>query len=140
MLPANAQSYNWVVPATVSNDYLVRVSRNASAYTDQSDFSFTVIGQPVVTATVPCDGFVQLDWPAISGATSYDIWQMKADTMAIIGNTTSLSYLIPGLNSATTYWFGVSAKNGTVNGRRSISQISTTGNRCLYFICVSIII
>ncbi len=119
---ANVQYYNWVVPSTVSNNYLVRVSRNSSVYTDQSNFNFTVIGQPVVTATIPCDGFAQLDWPAITGATSYDIWQLKADTMAIIGNTTSLTYLIPGLNSATTYWFGVSAKNGIVNGRRSVSR------------------
>ena len=121
-VPANAQSYNWIVPSTVSNNYLMRVSRNSSAYTDQSNFNFVVIGQPVITPTVPCDGFVQLDWPAVSGATSYDIWQLKADTMAIIGNTTGFTYLIPGLNSATTYWFGVSAKNGTVNGRRSISR------------------
>jgi hypothetical protein len=119
---ANRQYYNWVVPATVSNNYKVRVSRNGSSYSDESNFNFTVIGQPVVTATVPCDGFVQLDWPAISGATSYDIWQLQADTMAVIGNTTSLTYLVSGLNSATTYWFGVSAKNGTVNGRRSISR------------------
>ncbi len=122
-VPANAQSYNWVVPSTVSNNYLMRVSRNSSAYTDQSNFSFTVIGQPFVTATVACDGFAQLDWPAVSGATSYDIWQLKGDTMAIIGNTTSLTYLIPGLNSSTTYWFGVSAKNGAINGRRSLSRL-----------------
>ena len=119
---ANLQYYNWVVPATVSNNYKVRVSRNGSAYNDESNFNFTVIGQPVVTATIPCDGFAQVDWPAIPGATSYDIWQLKADTMAIIGNTTSLTYLIAGLNSTTNYWFGVSAKNGTINGRRSVSR------------------
>ncbi len=121
-VPANAQSYNWTVPSTVSNNYRVSVSRNSSAYSDQSDFDFRVIGQPVVTATIPCDGYAQLDWPAITGATSYDIWQLKADTMAIIGNTTSLTYLMSGLNSATTYWFGVSARNGTLNGRRSVSR------------------
>jgi hypothetical protein len=121
-VPANAQSYNWVVPATVSNNYKVRVSRNASPYTNQSPFNFTVIGQPVVITTIPCDGFAQLDWPVIPGATSYNIWQLKADTMAIIGNTNSNTYLIPGLNNTTTYWFGVSAKNGTVNGRRSVSK------------------
>ncbi len=119
---ASAQSYNWVVPATVSNNYLIRVSRNSSVYTDQSDYDFRVIGQPVVTATIPCEGFVQLDWAAITGATSYDIWQLKGDTMAIIANTTSLSYLLQGLTSTTTYWFGVSAKNGTINGRRSVSK------------------
>ncbi len=121
-VPANAQSYNWTVPSTVNNNYRVRVSRNASAYSDQSDFNFTVIGQPFVAATIPCDGYAQLDWPAIPGATSYDIWQLKSDTMAIIGNTTSLTYLIAALNSATTYWFGVSARNAAINGRRSVSR------------------
>lgn len=121
-VPANVQHYNWIVPATVNNNYRVRVSRNGSVYTGQSNFDFSVIGQPVVTATIPCDGFVQLDWPGITGATSYDIWQLKGDTMAITGNTNSPSFLIPGLNSATTYWFAVSAKNGTVNGRRSVSR------------------
>ena len=119
---ASAQHYNWTVPATVSNNYRVRVSRNSSVYSDESKFDFTVIGQPLVTASIPCDGFAQLDWPAIAGATSYDIWQLKGDTMAVIGNTSSLSFLIPGLSSTTSYWFGVSAKNGTVNGRRSISR------------------
>lgn len=119
---ANATSYQWVVPATVSNNYRIRVSRNASAYSDESDFDFSVIGQPVVTATVPCEGYVQLTWPAITSATSYDVWKLQADTMAIIGNTTSLSYLVQGLSSSTTYWFGISAKNGTVDGRRSVSK------------------
>lgn len=122
---ANARHYYWTIPATVSNNYRIRVSRNASAHTDQSDYDFAVIGQPVVTATVPCEGFVQLDWAAITGAASYDIWQQKGDSMAIIGNTTNLTYLVPGLNSSTIYWFGVSAKNGTVNGRRSVSRTAT---------------
>ncbi|MGB4843410.1 MAG: S8 family serine peptidase [Ferruginibacter sp.] len=122
---ATDRSYNWIVPATVSNNYLIRVSRNASAYNDQSDFDFRVIGQPVVTATVPCEGFAQLDWPAIAGATSYDIWQLKADTMTIIGNTNALTYLVSGLNNTTTYLLGVSAKNGTINGRRSVSKFVT---------------
>lgn len=130
-ISGSARSYNWVVPSTVSNNYLIKLSRNSSPYTDQSDYNFTVIGQPVIqpvlptSLTVPCEGFVQLDWAAITGATSYDIWQQKGDSMAIIGNTTSLTYLIPGLNANTKYWFGVSAKNGTVNGRRSISRSVT---------------
>ncbi len=122
-VPASARHYYWTVPATLSNNYRIRVSRNASAYTDQSDYDFVVMGQPVLnTPTVPCEGYVQLDWPAVAGATSYDIWQLKGDTMAIIGNTASLTYPVAGLNSVTTYWFGVSAKNGSTNGRRSISR------------------
>ena len=128
---ANIRSFNWQVPATVTNNALIRIRRNASAYADQSDFKFTVLGQPTVTATVPCEGFVQLDWSAtpVTGATSYEIFQLKGDSMQVIGNTTGTTYLVQGLSNSTTYWFGVGAKNNTVNGRRSVSKniIPATG-------------
>jgi len=126
---ASARTVNWVVPATVSNNYLVRVSRNSSAYTDQSDYNFSVIGQPVVTATIPCEGFTTLSWAAITGATGYDIMQLKGDSMEVSATTAATSYLVQGLNANTTYWFGVRANNGTVHGRRSIavSALPSTG-------------
>jgi hypothetical protein len=117
-----ARSLSWLVPATVTNAALMRVKRNSSVYTDQSDYNFVILGQPVVTATVPCEGYVQLDWPTITGATSYDILQLKGDSMSVIGNTGGSTYLVSGLNSNTTYWFGVAAKNGSVSGRRSVSK------------------
>ena len=125
---ASARSMSWTVPSTVSNNYLIRVSRNATALTDQSDFTFTVLGQPVITPAtpvIPCEGYVQLNWPAITGATSYDILQLKGDSMDVIANTASNSFLISGLNSSTEYWFAVSAKNGSVSGRRSLAVKST---------------
>jgi len=126
---STARSLLWTVPATVTNTALIRVSRNASVYTDQSDFNFVILGQPVVNASVPCEGYAQLSWAAIAGATSYDIVQLKGDSMSVIGNTTSLNYLVNGLNPTTSYWFGVIAKNSAINGRRSISVnvIPTTG-------------
>lgn len=123
---ATARSLSWVVPATISNTYLVRVSRNGgTGYTDQSDFNFVVLGQPVVTATVPCEGYVNLSWAGIGSASSYDILQQKGDSMEVIANTTSTSFLVQGLNSATKYWFGVRAKNGSEFGRRSVSVSAT---------------
>jgi hypothetical protein len=125
-VPASARSLAWTVPATISNLYLMRVKRNGGAgYSDQSDFNFVVLGQPTVTATVPCEGFVNLSWGAVGSATSYDIMQLKGDSMEVIANTAATSYLVQGLNSATKYWFGVRAKNGTAFGRRSVS-VNTT--------------
>lgn len=121
-VPATAQSYKWIVPSTVSNNYKISVSRNASAYADVNDFDFSVIGQPVVSTSVPCEGYAQLNWTAVAAATSYNVWQLKGDTMAIIANTTSLNFLVEGLQNNITYWFGVSAVNGAVDGRRSISK------------------
>lgn len=118
---ASARSVNWVVPATVTNTALIRVSRNASVYTDQSDYYFVILGQPTLSTSIPCEGYAQLSWTAVTGATSYDILQLKGDSMSVIGNTASLNFLVTGLNSSTTYWFGVAAKNTAVSGRRSVS-------------------
>ncbi|MBL0356142.1 MAG: fibronectin type III domain-containing protein [Chitinophagaceae bacterium] len=79
------------------------------------------MGQPAVTSTKVCEGAIQLNWPAISSATSYNVLQLNGDSMKLIGNTSSLSYLITGLDKNNTYWFGVAAKNGAVAGRRSLS-------------------
>ena len=128
---ASARLYNWIVPKTVTNNALIRVSRNSSSFTDISDFSFTVLGQPVVSGTNVCEGAVQLDWEALSGATSYNIVQLVNDTMQIVGNTTSNSFVLAGLNKNKTYWLGVAAKNGTVQGRRSVSlQVLPNSGPC----------
>lgn len=124
-VPDTARSYNWVVSATPTNNALIRVSRNSTAFTDQSDNVFTVLGQPVLTSSIPCEGYVQLNWGAITGATSYDIMQVKGDTMTVIANTTSTSYLVEGLNGTTQYMFAVRAKNNTTAGRRSVAVLVT---------------
>ena len=122
---ATARSMSWTVPSTATNNYLVKVSRNSTGLTDQSDFRFTVLGQPVITSTIPCEGYVQLDWPVITDATSYNILQLKGDSMDIIANTTSNSFLVSGLNGTTDYWFAVAAMNTTVSGRRSLAVKTT---------------
>lgn len=120
-VPAASRIYAWAVPASVTNTALIRISRNGTALTGQSAKNFVILGQPVVTTTKVCEGAVQLNWSAITSATGYDILQLTGDSMKVIGNTASTSYLITGLNKYNTYWFGVAAKNNTVSGRRSLS-------------------
>ncbi|CAN5826670.1 hypothetical protein BH11BAC4_BH11BAC4_15400 [soil metagenome] len=119
------RAFSWTVPATATNDYQVRVSRNGTGLTDQSDFNFTVLGQPFVTATVPCEGYTQLNWLAIGSATSYDVFQLKGDSMDLVGNTVATGFLVQGLDPAVSYRFAVAAKNGTARGRRSLAVQST---------------
>jgi hypothetical protein len=129
-VPSTARSYSWVVPDIASNAMLIRVSRNGTSFSDVSNFNFTVLGQPIVSAANVCEGAVQLSWPAVTNANAYDIYQLVGDSMQVIGNTTSLSYLINGLDKNRTYWFGAAAKNNNVSGRRSIavSVKPNTGN------------
>lgn len=129
---AATRLYDWVVPDVPTVQGLIRVSRNGSSLSDASNFNFNILGQPVVTADSVCEGAIQLSWPSILGATSYDIYQLAGDSMQVIGNTSSLSYLITGLDKNKTYWLGVAAKNGTVPGRRSLSvQVRPVSGPCL---------
>ncbi|MEO5888883.1 MAG: S8 family serine peptidase [Ferruginibacter sp.] len=132
-VPSTSRKYSWAVPAGISNQGLVRVSRNATLLTDQSNFNFTILGSPVVTATNACEGAAQLNWTAVSGATSYDILQLAGDSMKVVGNTAATNFLIKGLNKNAVSWLGVAAKNGTVAGRRSlsVSVLPNTGNCAL---------
>jgi hypothetical protein len=129
---ADARSLNWTVPSTAGNNYLIRIKRNNTALSDVSDYNFTVLGQPVLsTLTNPCPGYVQLNWSVITGATSYDILQLTGDSMKVIANTTSTSYLVSGLDKYINYYFSVVAKNGTKPGRRSLAQnITPTAGAC----------
>jgi len=118
---ANSRSFSWAVPNTITNTALVRVSRNGTLLTGQSTAGIVLLGQPAITATNVCVGAVQLNWAGISGASSYDILQLDGDSMKVIGNTASNSFLVQGLNKMAATWLGVAAKNGSFSGRRSIS-------------------
>jgi hypothetical protein len=131
-VPASARSYVWAGgPATPTTNALVRVKRNNTALSGQSSAVFTVLGQPQITAAVVCDGAVQLNWSAIGTATSYDIMQLKGDSMEVIGNTTALSYLVTGLDINSRSWLSVRAKNVAVTGIRSVAiDVVPAGGAC----------
>lgn len=116
----NAHSIAWTVPGTAGNQYLVKVSRNSSSYSGVSENVFTVLGQPAVTSSIPCQGFAQLNWAAIPSAANYDVFQLKGDSMALIGNTASTNFLISGLDPSDSVWFSVAALNNGIRGRRSM--------------------
>jgi hypothetical protein len=128
---ATTRVFSWTVPATATNTALVRVSRNNTAISGQSAINFTILGQPVLSTTIVCEGAVQLDWPAITGAASYDIVQLVKDSMQVVGNSSSNTFLLTGLDKNNTYWLGIAAKNGSVSGRRSVSvKVQPAGGAC----------
>ncbi|HEV3223482.1 MAG TPA: S8 family serine peptidase [Puia sp.] len=128
-IPSTSRSYSWTVPAVVTNSALIRITRNVDGYSGASNYPFTIIGQPVLTATNSCPGYAKLNWNSIAGADSYDIMKLSADTMQVIGNTTDTSYLVTPLNKASSYWFSVRAVHAGLGGRRAIAQniIPNTG-------------
>jgi hypothetical protein len=130
-VPSTARSYSWTVPATVSKNALIRVTRNSAGYTDVSDFPFTILGQPLLSISKPCLGYAQLIWKSIPGADKYEIMQLTADSMQVVASTSDTSYLVTALNYDSSYWFSVRASTGGAPGRRAVSgNIIPNGGPC----------
>ena len=129
-IPADTRMYTWTVPASVTGQGLIRVTRNVVGYSDVSH-PFTILGQPVLTATNPCQGYAKLIWKTIPSATAYDIMQLKGDSMQKIGTTTDTSILLGSLRRDSSYYWAVRAVNGSIAGRRSIAaNLVPSGGSC----------
>ncbi len=61
-VPATSSMYTWTGPTLPANQALIRVTRNGTASSGTSTYPFTVLGQPAVTGTSPCQGYAQLSW------------------------------------------------------------------------------
>lgn len=120
-IPGTNRMTGITIPPTVTNLARVRIRRTSTGVSGASTYPVTILGQPSIVFTFPCQGYINLSWAAITGATSYDVMQLKGDTMSVIGNTGGTSYLINNLNKDSSYWFGVRAVNGSTPGRRSTS-------------------
>ncbi len=126
-VPSTARSYSWTVPSIVTNNALIRITRNGAGYSDVSDYPFTILNQPTLTVTNTCPGYAQLKWNSITGADSYDIMKFSGDSMQVIGNTTDTAWLATPLNKDSSYWFSVRAVHAGFAGRRAIAQQTIPG-------------
>lgn len=122
---ATNRSYVWTIPASVAATAAsIRVSRNSTAYTDVSDYSFVVLDTTsvFVTDTIGFAGNARLLWSSIPAATSYDVMMLRGKNMQVIANVTGTSYSLSGLSVDSTYWVAVRGVVGTTAGRRSTAQ------------------
>jgi hypothetical protein len=126
-IASNINRYIWIPTTAISptNKGKIKVSRNGSAASAISPGNFTLIGQPTLTATVPCEGYVNLTWPAVTGATDYEVMQLNDGTFSSLGITNSLSYRVSGLTKTQTYWFTVRARLTDSLGLRAVAKSIT---------------
>jgi hypothetical protein len=99
--------YLWSVPAVNSSRAKVRIRRTSGSVYSTTPGNFVIADQPVVTATVPCEGYVDLSWAAVAGATDYQVMQLINGTLTSVATTNSITHRISGLDRNTTYWFSI---------------------------------
>lgn len=125
-VPANNRFYNWNAPAISARQALIRVTRNGiGGASGMSENPFIVLGQPVITLSNPCPRYIQVNWPGIPDADSYEVMVLKNGTMQSIGTTNANSYLIEGMNKDSLAWVAVRSRMNGTPGRPSLAASIT---------------
>ena len=130
---AGVRFYNWSIPNVSSAQALVRITDNATGQQITS-LPFTILGRPTVSLpAIQCEGYINLSWTAIPGATQYEVMRLKDDKMVQeykTADASTLQYSLKGLSKDSVYWVSVRAILNGKEGRRAlaISRQPNNGN------------
>ncbi|MBO9682462.1 MAG: S8 family serine peptidase, partial [Flavisolibacter sp.] len=117
----NRLLYSWTVPNVTTDNALVRITKEGTGESSTSN-AFTIVGQPVVSlAAVQCEGYINLNWTAVTGATDYEVMMLQGDEMKTVATTTGTTYTFNGLSKDSVYWVTVRAGVNGKPGRRAIA-------------------
>lgn len=119
-----ARQLSLTLPNTTTTSALVKVRNNNTGAQSQS-MPFTIAGRPVVSlAPVQCESYINIQWSAVTGATAYEVMQLKSTSLQSIFVTPdagTLSYVIGGLHKDSLYWVAVRAIIDGKPARRSVA-------------------
>ncbi|HEY6062960.1 MAG TPA: S8 family serine peptidase [Chitinophagaceae bacterium] len=120
-IPSSARLYKWAVPNTPTDIAKIRLSKNNTAFTQTTNF-FTITALPVVSlAATQCEGYINIEWATIPGATDYEVMRLQGDEMVSVTTTNALNYSFSGLSKDSVYWVTVRARINGKPGRRALA-------------------
>lgn len=119
---AGTSQLAWPIPVGLRSDKVrVRVIQNSTGAQSISE-PFTVIGVPAVTlSALQCEGYISLDWTAVTGATDYEVMMLKGKEMVPVATTAGITYTLGGLLKDSTYYVSVRARVNGQAGRRALA-------------------
>jgi hypothetical protein len=120
-VPANARQYTWTVPSLTSDKAKIRITKNGTAFSDESR-PFVIVSQPQLSlAAVQCEGYAAINGAGVGGATDYEVMMKRGTEMIPVAITANTNYIFTGLNRDSTYWFTVRARINGNPGRRAVA-------------------
>ncbi|HEU4470254.1 MAG TPA: S8 family serine peptidase [Flavisolibacter sp.] len=126
----NRSVYTWWIPNVATNQARIRITKDGSGETSTSN-AFVITDLPVVSlAANQCEGYININWTAVTAATDYEVMLLKDGEMKPVATTTANSYSLGGLDKNREYWITVRPRINGVAGRRgaAISRIPNNGS------------
>lgn len=118
-IAAGQRYYNWTVPAAVTGQALIRVTRGSLS--DQSDAPFSIIDVPAsLNHDWSCIDSMQVSYSTVSGATGYIVSILGDKYMDSAGFSTTGTCVVRNIDTRKPGWFTVQAvgPNGCI-GRKA---------------------
>jgi len=134
-IPANRRYQEWFPPNVPTDQLKVKVTAT-NGMTDTSDQHVVIMAAPTsLMATSPCNGYVQVNWSAVSGASYYRIFTIRNETLTAIDTTSGTSIVLSDFPHDSAIWVtvcGVFASH--VNGlrARAVTITANGGNNCAW--------
>ncbi len=122
--------FTWWVPNVATGNGLIRIVQEGTGLTSTSK-PFAILNLPTLSlAPVQCEGYISINWTAVSGATDYELMILQGEEMKSVGTTTNLFYTYSGLNKDSTYFVTARPRINGVSGRRpsAIIRQPNSGN------------
>lgn len=111
----------WVLPNITTDKAKIQLVNNVTGSASMSS-DFTILGWPaVVLAPTQCEGYINIKWQVIPGATDYEVFMLRGDDMQSMATITDTSYTFSGLSKDSVYWVAVRARLNGSPGRRSVA-------------------
>jgi hypothetical protein len=134
-LPADRRYMDWFPPDVPTDQLKVRVTAS-NGMIDSSDQHAVIMSPPGnLTASSPCNGYVQLSWNAVSGADYYQVYTIKNEILSSIDTTSGISLIVKDFPFDSTIWVTVSGvlPSGSKGlCARAIQVTANGGNNCTW--------
>lgn len=119
------QTLIWTPPLIASNQCLMKITSGNNVAVSASTFTIgTQIFYPSINHTV-CDRTIKINWPAVTGATSYKVYLFSDSVWTLAGQTNSLTFTISNLINGKAYIYAISTINNGIEGNRSLANSFT---------------
>ncbi|HSF89378.1 MAG TPA: S8 family serine peptidase, partial [Saprospiraceae bacterium] len=134
-IQANRRYQEWFPPNSPTDQLKVKVTAT-NGMADTSDQHAVIMAAPAgLLATTPCNGYVQVNWSAVTGATYYRIFTIRNETLTAIDTTSGTSIILGDFPHDSAVWVtvcGVFASG--VNGlrARAVTITANGGNNCAW--------